>query len=77
MIKTCIICKNIFETKNKKKQTCSNSCRATFSNKKRYKNHRENRICIGCGVQYETTLSNTKKYCSNQCFNKNKNISEE
>lgn len=39
---------------------CSNSCSASYNNKKRINNKKE---CLNCGL----VIKNKKKYCNNQC----------
>jgi len=76
MEKECNICKNIFETKNKKQKTCSVKCQ--YESYRVKKVERVNTNCTLCGCEFSilpNKLENGKgKYCSRECKDKHQKI---
>lgn len=64
-IKNCLNCNSVFEdnTFDKCKKYCSEKCQREY--------HKPVKICKICGKEYKTGYNNGK-YCSNECWNKNK-----
>jgi len=69
--KTCIICNKVFNVIYSRfsiAKYCSNDC----YNTNRRDTAKEPRNCKTCGKSYPATKGSGKKYCSIQCFNKQK-----
>lgn len=68
----CLTCgKSLKKTKYKPKKFCSDSCRNTWWNKRRYLRRNdqiEEYTCIVCGEKFFDYRSEGRKYCSQACY---------
>ncbi len=63
----CEGCGKKFTSSHKSPKYCSYECKYNYWRKKR-----KQRICLTCGKSYTSKPSENKKYCSFQCYNKNR-----
>ena len=68
----CLNCgKTLRKTKYKPRKFCSESCRNTWWNKRRYLRRNDNTIeytCVICGEKFFDYRSEGRKYCSLECY---------
>lgn len=71
--KVCPLCNKKFyraQWQAKKQTYCSQSCARKVSSRNYYKSRHVKRICQHCGIQFDTTKSSPKRFCSRLCVNK-------
>ena len=70
----CLSCgKTLRKSKYKPRKFCSDSCRNTWWNKRRYlrRNDKiEEYTCVVCGGKFYDYKSEGRKYCSQECYQK-------
>ena len=63
----CIQCSSLItDSHRRQKRFCNSACAARYNNVNRVRN---NKLCIQCGTQYETSCKQSK-YCSHVCSSK-------
>lgn len=74
MVKTCVICEKMFETKTSRQLCCSPECSNEHHRRYCIKHAKiaiaKTKVCVICGEEFETTHSR-KITCSEQCGREN------
>lgn len=69
----CANCETLFQNANRQRKFCSRDCYYAYERgKPKKKWGSEQRICVGCGIEFIVNKSSPRKYCNQDCYHSRK-----